>query len=92
MKQRMKIEAPTVTPPQIINRYPTYDRPPSLTTVGVTNENNRVKSQLMTVPILKPFSCIISAIYSHVTGPDEAWKTVTNPITRSSGMTLLPVD
>ena len=27
-----------------------------------------------------------------MTGPEEAWNTVTKPITRSSGITLYPVD
>jgi len=52
----------------------------------VTNEKRSVKSQLRTVAILRPFSCIISAIYSHVTGPEEAWKLNTNAHISGKGM------
>lgn len=74
----MKRVPNNVITPRTINIYPTLSSPTALTKYGVPIAIPKFTTQFITTAIPSDLSCIISAIYNHVIGPDEISKNRTN--------------
>ena len=82
MKKKIKIVPSTVRPPTEIKMYPMFSSPIDLTNPGVIIEITRFISQLRTVATDTDLSCMISAMYNQVIGPDENSNTAMKASTR----------
>ena len=82
MKKKMKIVPSVVRPPTAIKIIPILSFPMAFTRPGVMIEITRFINQLRTVATDTDLSCIISAIYNQVMGPEENSKTAMNARTR----------
>jgi len=60
-----------VVHPTATKIYPMLSSPIYLIKFGVIKEINKLTSQFKTVAILTDLSCMISAMYNQVIGPDE---------------------
>ena len=82
MKKKMKIVPRVVRPPTAMNIIPMLSFPMAFTRPGVMIEMTRFINQLSTVATDTDLSCIISAMYNQVMGPEENSKTAMNARTR----------
>ena len=78
MKHLMNSVPRKVIAPKKINIYPTLSSPTASIKYGVPIAIPKFTVQFITTAIPSDLSCIISAMYSHVIGPDEISKNSTN--------------
>ena len=78
----MKRVPRVVEHPTAMKMYPILSSPIADTNFGVTKLMTKLTSQFNTVATLTDLSCIISAMYNHVIGPDENSKHAIKTITK----------
>ena len=81
MKKYMKTAPQNDSTPTVMKIYPIFSSPIDLTRFGVIKLITKLTIQLRTVATLYDLSCMISAMYNHVIGPDENSKKAMNTIT-----------